>query len=262
TFPLLDTHGQPDVRSGKAAMTVGAADPEQRDREAVGVVASTYEPLEIRFNTFQAPAAGHYRLRFSVYSVWVGPGQGEPWWIPNLDEVAAGRRPEPVTIYAETPPRLLRRLGSFDAAPEPSVHELDAWLLKGETIRPDAARLFRSRPPNYRNPLAEKDGCPGVAFGWLAVEGPIQDEWPTAGHRLPVGDLLVGRWEGRGDAVDVVSGDPRADSERLLRNFVRRAYRRPVAEEEEVRLMPVIEGALKSGSRFVDAMIAGYTAVL
>jgi hypothetical protein len=259
TFPVLGTEAQPDVRAGKAPMTVGDADPEKRELEAVGVVASTYEPVEIKFNSFEAPAAGRYRIRINAYSVWVGPGPEKKWWSPNLDDVSPGRRPEPITLYAETPPRLLRLLGSFDATPEPSAHEFDVWLLAGETIRPDAARLFRSRPPGYRNPLAEKDGCPGVAFRWLEVEGPLHDEWPTAGHRLLFGDLPL-RVEG--SAVEVVSADPEADAERLLRNLVRHAYRRPVAESEEVRFLPVIKGALKSGSGFADAMIAGYTAVL
>jgi hypothetical protein len=262
TFPLLGTQGQPDVRAGNAPMTAGEADAATRELEAVGVVASTYEPLEVRFNTFEAPVAGHYRLRLSTYSVWVGPGQGERWYIPNLDQVSPGRRPEPVTIYAETPPRLLRRLGSFDAHPEPAVAELDVWLLAGETIRPDAARLFRSRPPNWRNPLAEKDGSPGVAFRWLEVEGPIHDEWPNAGHRLLFADLPLKPATSGGEGVEAVSSDPRADAERLLRRFVRQAYRQPVDPAEEVRFLPVIEAALKSGSSFQDAMIAGYTAVL
>ncbi len=262
TFPLLGVKAQPDVRAGKAPMTAGDADSEARELEAVGVVASTYEPLEIKFNAFTAPAAGRYRLRFNAFSVWVGPGKGEKWWIPDLDDVSAGRRPEPVTVYAETPPRLLRHLGSFDVSAEPSVQELDVWLLAGETIRPDAARLFRSRPPNYRNPLAEEDGCPGVAFRWLEVEGPLLDEWPTQGHRLLFGELPIGPTGDSGEAAYVVSDDPRADAERLLRNFVRRAYRRPVGGAEEVRFLPVIERALESGSRFSDAMIAGYTAVL
>jgi mono/diheme cytochrome c family protein len=263
TFPLLGTQGQPDVRSGKAPMTAGDADPDRRELEAVGVVASSYEPLEVKFNAFVAPVSGHYRLRINAYSVWVGPGKDpKKWYIPDLDDISAGRRPEPVTIYGETPPRLLRRLGGFDVTPEPSVHELDVWLLAGETLRPDAARLFRSRPPNWQNPLAEKDGCPGVAYRWLEVEGPLYDEWPTAGHRLLFGDLPLRQSGGASAAVEVVSDDPEGDAGRLLRDFVRRAYRRPVAEGEEVRFLPVIEGALKSGSTFADAMIAGYTAVL
>ncbi len=234
TFPLLGTQGQPDVRSGEAPISVGEDDPVQRDREAVGVVASTYEPLEIRFNTFKAPVSGRYRLRLNAFSVWVGPGKGQRWWIPDLDNVAAGRRSEPVTLYAETPPRLLRWLGSVDVAPEPSVHELEVWLLAGETIRPDAARLFRSRPPNWRNPLAERDGCPGVAFRWLEVEGPLDEDEPTAARRLLFGALPLAPSDRSDLAVDVVSADPHGDAERLLRNFVRHAYRRPVADEEGI----------------------------
>ena len=62
--------------------------------------------------------------------------------------------------------------------------------------------------------------------------------------------------------MDVVSKDPRSGCERLLRNFVQRAYRRPVAEAEEQRFLPVIEQVRKTGGSFADAMIAGYTAVL
>ncbi len=262
TLPLLGTQAQPDVRSGNAPITVGDADPQQRELEAMGLVASTYEPLEVKFDQFEAPVAGHYRLRFNAYSIWVGPGKTERWWIPDFDQASAGRRSEPVTIYSETPPRLLRLLGSFDVTPEPSVKELDVWLLAGETIRPDAARLFRSRPPNYQNPLAEKDGQPGVAYHWMEVEGPIYDEWPTAGHKLLFGDLPVKKTGDNKGAVEVISQNPRKDAERLLRAFVQRAYRRPGAETQVKRFLPVIEGALKSGSGFADAMIAGYTAVL
>src|SRR4029078_12840615 len=136
---------------------------------------------------------------------------GERWWIPNLDEVSTGRRPEPVTIYAETPPRLLRQLGSSDAPPEPTGQELDVWLLAGETIRPDAARLFRSRPPNYQNPLAEKDGIPGVAFRWMKVDAPIYDRGPPAGHQLDFGDLPMKKPEHSSEPAEVVSTSPHAD---------------------------------------------------
>ena len=259
TFPLLGAVGQPEVRAGKAPITVGKKDPQVREQEAMGFVASSYEPIELKFSEFEAPAAGRYKLRFSAYSVWVGPGTPSKWWRPNLDNIAPGRRPEPVTIYSETPPRLLRRLGSFDVTPEPTVQELDVQLLAGETIRPDAARLFRSRPPNYRNPLAQEDGQPGMAFRWMEVEGPIYDQWPTAGHKLLFGELPLKK---TAPGVKVTSKNPRADAERLLRNFLRRAYRQPVAETEVKRFLPVVEGALKSGSGFADAMIAGYTAVL
>jgi hypothetical protein len=53
-----------------------------------------------------------------------------------------------------------------------------------------------------------------------------------------------------------------ADAERLLRNFVARAYRHPVEGTEVKRFLPVVQSALKLGNNFTDAMIAAYTAVL
>ena len=260
TFPLLGNIAQPDVRSGKLPLTVGSADPATREQEAMAVVSSSYEPIEIRFDKFKAPTAGFYRLRFSAYSVWVGPGSGEKWWHPDLDTVSAGRRPEPITIYSETPPRQLRLLGSFDVNPDPTVREIDTWLLAGEEIRPDAARLFRSRPPSYHNPLAEKDGQPGVAFRWMEVEGPFYDQWPTAGQKLLFGDLPLK--PNKKGGMEVASANPAKDAERLLRNFLQHAYREPASEQDVQLFLGIINGALKSGSSFADAMIAGYSGVL
>src|SRR6266480_4373303 len=113
TFPVLGFEGQADVRASKAPITVGSTNAELRELEGVGVVASAYEPIEPKFNQFKAPAPGRYKLRFNAYSVWVGPGESNKWFIPNLDDISRGRRDEPVTITAETPPRLLRRLGDF-----------------------------------------------------------------------------------------------------------------------------------------------------
>ncbi|QOV91115.1 DUF1592 domain-containing protein [Humisphaera borealis] len=259
TFPVLGTAAQPDVRALTAPISVGKKDPKTRELEGMGVVASTYEPLEIKFNKFEAPVSGRYKLRFKTWTVWVGPGKGNKWWVPDLDNVAPGRRDEPVTIYGETPPRLLRRLGTFDAKPEAGVAELDVQLLEGETIRPDAVRLFRSRPSGWQNPLAEKDGCPGVVFGWLEVEGPIYDQWPSAGHKLMFGDLPLKK---TADGIEAVSQNPKADAQKLLTGFMTRAYRRPVEPAEVARFTKVIDAALASGSTFTDAMIAGYTGVL
>lgn len=283
TFPVLGFKGQLDIRKGDAPITVGTNDPVLRELEGVGVVASAYEPIEPKFNQFRAPVAGRYKLRFNAYSVWVGAGQSNKWFIPNLDDISKGRRDEPVTITAETPPRLLRHLGDFDVTPEPAVHELDVWLLAGEMIRPDAGRLFRSRPgaSRWQNPLAEKDGQPGVVFRWLEVEGPIYDQWLTSGHKLLFGDLSMvthtvtktedilaetNRFGQRRfqppPGVEVLSKKPMADAERLLRVFLQHAYRRPTDEADVKRFVPVVRSALKKGNSFTDAMIAAYTAVL
>ena len=278
TFPVLGFQGQPEVRSGKAPIT--STNRDERELEGMGVVASAYEPIEPKWNQFKAPMAGRYKLRFNAYSVWAGPGQSNKWFIPDLDNISKGRRDEPITITAETPPRLLRHLGDFDITPEPSVHEMEVHLLAGEMIRPDAGRLFRSRPGEgrWQNPLAEMDGQPGVVFRWMEVEGPIFDDWPTVGHKLLFGSLPAANRKAQDNSsetnrfgdrkfvppagVEVISKKPMADAERLLTGFLREAYRRPVSDAEVKRFLPVVRTALKKGNNFTDSMIAAYTAVL
>lgn len=285
TFPVLGFSGQPDVRRGEAPLTVGSTNAELRELEGVGVVASAYEPIEPKFNNFRAPVPGRYKLRFNAHTVWVGPGPTNKWYIPDLDNLSKGRRDEPVTITAETPPRILRHLGDFDVTPDPKINEIDTWLLAGELIRPDAGRLFRSRPGagRWQNPLAEKDGQPSVVFRWLEVEGPIYDQWPPAGHKLLFGDLPMVIREGPAEpqepentrtnregrqrfkpapGVEVISSNPTADAAKLLRNFISQAYRRPAPKSEVSRFLPVFRTAVHKGSSFTDAMIAAYTAVL
>ncbi|HEY3853172.1 MAG TPA: DUF1592 domain-containing protein [Verrucomicrobiae bacterium] len=272
TFPLVGYALQTNIMAEENRKMESSKDPQRRDEESMAVVVSSYEPTEIRFSGFHAPVAGRYHLKFHAYSIWMGHG---------YHAVTPGHRSEPVCIYAETPPRVLRKLGAFDVNPEATVNEMDVDLLAGETIRPDAARLFRSRPPDFNNPLETHEGMPGVAFGWMEVDGPLVDQWPPAGHQLLFGNLPMEdrketaepdkpakstkRRRARFHAlpgVEVLSGDPDRDSEILLRNFMKRAYREPVQEEDVQRFLGVIHSARDSGYSFTDSMIAGYTGVL
>ena len=212
-FPLLGTQAQPDVRVRRAPVTVGAADPTLREQEAVGWVSSNYViGYSTHWRNFTAPVTGRYRLRFSGYTAWAGPGgfkidfgdssrdrpEGVPeppkWYHPNFDLVSPGRRDEPMHIY--TAGGVARLLGTFDVTPEPGVYELaPQWMLANEWVITDATRFVRTRTtPTYRgvryiNPLAQSDGMPAVAFRWMEVEGPLYDESSEAGYRLLFGDL-------------------------------------------------------------------------
>ena len=269
TFPTLGFAGQPDVRRGDAKMTVGKSDPKLRDEEGVGVVHGAYEPIEPSFSTFQAPADGRYKLKLCGHSVWVGPGKPTAkgtarWYIPDLDDISKGHRPEPVTVYALTHPRILRRIGNVDFNPEVTVNELDVVLKAGETIRIDAVRFYRSRPGASRaqNPLATPEGQPGLVMRWIEVEGPLAPKWPAAPYAVLFDNLPTKRAVGSPLRYEVETKDAPKEAERLLRRFVKQAYRTPVSAQEEVRFLPVILGAMKSGSTFAEAMLTGYTAVL
>ena len=318
-FPVLDNQAQPEVRSRAQPATVGESDPATREHEAVGWISSNYVTgFGSRWGSFRAPVAGRYRLRFSGYTLWVGGGghgqvyangqdkAGKPgvdyWFRPNFEDISAGRRYEPITVYAQGGASN-RLLGGFDIEPEPAVREVnDVWLLGNEFIVTDSSRFYRSRPTGFKggftNPLAQKDGMPAVAFRWMEVEGPIYDESSDAGYGLLFGELPLkkvavsevgveveaikpGGRGGRGrgaqggggfgaqaglppdtEKIEVVSSNPTADSERLLRLFMKRVYREPGDESDVQLFLGLIKQRMDAGLGFAGSMLAGYTAVL
>lgn len=212
-FPVLGFRGQPGVRSLQAPFTVGDSDPATRELEAVGWMRSNYHPFHTIWDNFRAPVAGRYRVRWSGYTIWVGPNgfstatvkkdgqkvlinRDPTWYQPNGDDVSEGRRHEPITVYAQGPTDV-RRIGEFDLTPEPRVYDLGTVMLAAnEALVTDAARFFRNRPGSAANPLAQRDGAPAVAFRWMEVEGPIWDEAASAGYRQLFGGLELRRREG------------------------------------------------------------------
>jgi hypothetical protein len=190
-------------------------------------------------------------------------------------------------VYAQGPTDV-RRLGAFDVTPEPAVYDVGTvWLAANESLVTDASRFFRNRPGTAANPLAQRDGQPGVAFRWMEIEGPIYDEQTTAGYRTLFDNLVLKPGKGevkvtalteeRGSqgaggygrvartrevAVEIETANPKQDSERLLRAFMAKAYRRPIREEEVQRYLSVINRQLETGHDFTYAMLSGYTAVI
>jgi hypothetical protein len=230
-FPVLDGRAQPEVRAGRLPLTVGAADPETREREAMGWTSSNYATgFSSRWLSFRAPVAGRYRVSFKGYTIWVGGGGsftrfangqdrvGQPmrprWYTPNNDDVQPGRRYEPITVYSQGGPSN-RRLGEFDIHPESSVQTLDEiWLVGNEYLVTDSRRFFRSRPGNWTNPLVQRDGMPGVAFQWMEVEGPLYDASTRAGYRLLFGDLPLTSVAANEPGVVIEAIKPAADGSR------------------------------------------------
>ena len=321
SFPVLDSRAQPDVRAGRAPAT----SPETREREAVGKVSSIFSDAGgYSWSGWRAPVAARYKLRISGYTVWVAgggvarwffEGQGAEkapvyhtllWHRPNLDEVYPGRRNEPIAVYASGGGQT-RPVGAIDFTPEPTVSEIEVFLLANEVIRTDGSRLFRTRvngtDEQYVNPLATEDGMPGYAMQWIEIEGPFFDD-PVggAGYRLLFDDLKLtpseqartgvpleigpspeasagpaggrgfrggrggpggfGRGAVRQALYEVESAAPRQDAERLLRSFLKQAYRRPVADADVQRFLTLFDEQFQKESGFTRSLLSAYTAVL
>ena len=245
SIPILGFDAQPDVLAEKAPITVGDKDPKTRELEAFVTPAGTYVGNEYHFDPFVAPAGGRYKVRFNTFSIWIHTkfergGKGVDYWRPDREHTSKGRTKEPLTIYAMSPGGEKRLIGSFDVGPEPTVHEIEANLLAGERILPDAARLFRSRPGFVGSPDATKEGMPGVAYRWMEVSGPAAN--PTTAAALQ-------RFFGR-------------SRETSLRSFLASAMRRPVTEGEVQRYLRIVNGRIKAGADSSEALLAGYIAVL
>ena len=168
-------------------------------------------------------------------------------------------------------------------------------------MRTDGSRLFRTRvngtDEQYVNPLATEDGMPGYAVQWIEVEGPFYDD-PVGGagyrrlfdklqlvpsKRRADGRAAGDRPEPRSAGPAVAGGGPRRASavspsarrstrsnprrrgrmpSGCLRSFLKRAYRRPVAEADVQRFLLLFDDQFKKGSGFTRSMLSAYTAVL
>jgi len=62
--------------------------------------------------------------------------------------------------------------------------------------------------------------------------------------------------------VEVVTENPQADAENLLRSFTHRAYRRPVSDAEVQLFLDLFKDQFSQGQGFANSLLAAYTAVL
>jgi len=245
-IPILGFEAQPDVLRETVPLTVGAAKPEVRELEAFATPAGTFNGNDYSWDQFTAKAAGRYRLRFNAYSLWIhslweplNNKNRPPYWRPNRDKTERGRTLEPLSIYALRPGGEKRYLATMDLVAEPKVHEVEVYLLKGDSISPDAARLFRSRPGFLGSPHASQEGMPGVAYRWMEVDGPIAS---------PPAQLIPA-------SVEQVP--------KYVKDFLARALRRPHSEAEFQSAMKIVNARLaKDPTQLAEAMIDGYTAIL
>jgi len=90
---------------------------------------------------------------------------------------------------------------------------------------------------------------PGLLIQWVEVEGPLLESWPPESHRRVFGSV-----------------DPKtatlADAEKILRDFVPRAFRKPVSD---ARIRPYVELVRSRFDRkysFEEALRVGLRAVL
>jgi hypothetical protein len=154
-------------------------------------------------------------------------------------------------------------LGYFDAPPDtPAVIEFVESMepMMSITILPYGLPSSRA----IREVGAEDYKGPGLAVHGIEVEGPLHDTWPPAGHRRLFGDLPQGPAPIHNQAkrVEVVSKAPESDAGRILRDFVRRAFRRAVTADDVNPYLDLVKARLAENQSFEQAVRTGFMAVM
>jgi len=258
-------------RTGKEAANYGQI-PSLMDKfvRLDGGRLNVYIVLPFHIESDEVPTTGRYRLKIVAQAL------------------NTGGHPLPLRVYgASGHHRDQRTLATFDAPPDrPGVFELETLLHKQGVIRIDGWQLPDQNTVRQRLKGKPLDGTytgPGFAFELMELEGPL-GEFPPSGHKRLFGDLplkpaSVVKAERAGqpppeirenrsdddwrrDPLIPVSTDPQADGQRLLRDFLPRAMRRPVDDATLVYYAGLFRERLDKGYEFHTALRSTYKAIL
>ena len=163
-----------------------------------------------------------------------------------------------------------RFLGMYDVtgtSREPRVIEITTFMHAGETLHV-LPWIF----PAHVTWRDKEESRPGVAIKSVEIRGPLDQSFPSQSQKrlfgssstisLEPGDPIYMRHR-RGVRLHFVdSSKPEADAERIIRELVPHAFRRPVSAELTDQFVSLTLVRLNEGSTFEQAVRTGVTAVL
>jgi hypothetical protein len=250
----IANHGQPwqvkkrfDLKEERSVKATGNVYKHLDDGVAIFAV---WESANIRVTmwNFRSHARGKYRFRISGYGY---QSEGKP---VNF-HVNTG------TLKEVTEERLI----DYFAVPadKPTVIEFTEQLEPDNKLRIIADGL-PALPPAVQKIGAENYKGPGLVIQWVDVEGPLMESWPPPSHKSIFGDLKIERMPKQNDKEyrEVVSSQPMADAERILREFARRAFRRPVTDDDIQPFLARVKARLDQNATFEQAVRVGLKSIL
>lgn len=273
-IPLIGIQPDPEVVRKNKPVTIGDSNPVLREQEAMGFVSGTYTATtKYDFTRMRVPTDGIYRLRLKSYSFLAGPngrsggddhgltGGRQAWWRPSRTEAFRGNRSEPVTLYALSSSGDSRWLTTYDAYPDPTIISRTVTLKQNEGIRPDAARLVRTRPGWKGNPNATREGIPGFALNWLEVEGPLHNSWPPESYQVLFSDTPFEITPEK--TIRVIPESPNASAPNLIAQFIDQAF--PGTDDRAdliTAYTTIYRRARELDQPFTEAMVMTFAALL
>ncbi|MCI0379419.1 MAG: DUF1592 domain-containing protein [Gemmataceae bacterium] len=196
---------------------------------------------------FYPPDRGKYRFRISASS-FQSAGKSITYRIDAGAMGMAGKN---------------HLVGFFDApADNPNVLEFVDHLEARSTIRLHPYGLASAQAVHKVG--ADDYQGPGLAVHWVEVEGPLHDSWPPESHRRIFGDLPQAPAPAfnKRNRVEVVSKNPEADAERILRNFAHRAFRRTVTDDDIKPFLGLVKARLADKYTFEQAVRVGLLGIM
>ena len=153
-------------------------------------------------------------------------------------------------------------VGYFDApADGPKLIEVERYMEPHTTIMILPYGLANSS--SVHKVGAEKWNGPGLAIKYIEVEGPLNPNWPPESHRRLFGDMARKTIRtNHGDRAEVISDRPLVDAERVLKSFMRRAFRRNVTADDVAPFVAIVEAKLANGYTFEPAIRAALKGVM
>ncbi len=243
-----------------------------KEPSTVGVTRTQDESFQGRF-AYSPIHPGRYEITVQTWAYWWDKGEVKP-----------APRDGAVGVYCGD--RLLGHAPS--PSMKPHAHTFNVWIdpKPRNILKIDPAYFWNVHVYFSQGQVAAYTG-PGVAIDSLKVEGPFYDEWPPQSHRTLFGNLPVIPFHkmpegakkpkrvvpqqvahdahngaGRLVMATVVSDNPEADALNLLKGFLPKAFRRPVAPEELTRYTDLVKKLLADGACFEDAMKGAYKTAL
>lgn len=195
--------------------------------------------IQVTLWQFGSRERGKYRFRISAYGLQTDK--------PVTFHVLVG----PLNAAAQQ-----ELVDYFTVAPgEPKVVEFVRLLEPQQTIRIVADGLGVT-PPVVEKAGADKYEGPGLVVQWVDIEGPLLESWPPPSHRRIFGDLPQERVSATDDSrrLEVVSQQPLVDAERILKDFMRRAFRRSVTDADIKPFLARVQTKLEQGDSFEQAL--------
>ncbi len=215
-------------------------------------------------STAPVPAAGRYRITMKACAVG-GDGKAIP---VGYFTVENGPEQPVLREVHEIPPGEAREI------------EFEFNLERRQAFVLNLLTLWDIR--TFKKPIEEYTGL-GVKVEWLKIEGPLDAFPPPSYAKVFAGVPLKARSVAKAEAAKTrvptiaenrseqswnadplvpVSENPHADAGRLIRDFLPRAFRRPVGEETQKHFVDKVLAKLDADYSFFDAMMFGYKLIL